>query len=142
MSLEWRRRNMAIIVRPMRADEARVFLEIHRRSVRGLARLHYGPEVIDAWSPPITEERLAAFLKNRDDEIRLLAEVDGESLGLGALVAANSELRAWCSDVYGHRFVNPRGRSFPEPWAGAGSPTGNCLPEVAHALPVTDEMVG
>jgi hypothetical protein len=40
----------------------------------------------------LTEENLRGFLKNPDDEIRLIAELDGEPVGLGALVVDNSEL--------------------------------------------------
>jgi GNAT superfamily N-acetyltransferase len=86
---------MEISVRPMQPAEARRFLEIHHDSVRGLATNDYPQNVIEAWAPlPITDERLERFLQNRDGEIRLIAELDGESVGIGALVVANSELRA------------------------------------------------
>lgn len=78
----------------MRPDENRAFLEIHARSVRGLAAQHYSPEVIDGWAARITEKSIRAFMSNPDDEIRLLAELEGEVVGLGALVVAKSELRA------------------------------------------------
>jgi putative acetyltransferase len=85
---------MPVFVRPMQAGEACRFLEIHHESVRGLAAKDYPPSVIDAWAAPITSERLERFLQNRDNEIRLIAEVDGVPLGIGALVVPNSELRA------------------------------------------------
>jgi putative acetyltransferase len=85
--------SMPVIVRPMQAAEARRFLEIHHRSVRGLAVHDYPQNVIEAWAAPITDERLQRFLQNRDSEIRLIAEMDGEPVGFGALVVANSELR-------------------------------------------------
>ncbi len=85
---------MAITVRALRSNEGPLFLEIHTRSIRGLAASHYSPEVIEAWTVPMTEDNLRKFLENRDDEIRLLAELDGEAVGLGALVLAHSELRA------------------------------------------------
>lgn len=85
---------MPVIIRPMQEDEARGFLEIHHASVRGLAVNDYPPSVIDAWAAPITNERLEHFLQNRDNEIRLIAEADGVPVGIGALVVANSELRA------------------------------------------------
>ena len=78
----------------MRPDEARTFLEIHSRSIRGLAARHYTPEVIARWVVPATEDNVRGFLKNPDDEIRLIAELDGEAVGLGCLILANSELRA------------------------------------------------
>jgi putative acetyltransferase len=85
---------MPIVVRPMRPDEARLFLGIHARSVRGIAAWHYPVEVLDAWTVPFTEDRIARFLENADDEIRLIAELDGHPAGIGALVVADGELRA------------------------------------------------
>jgi putative acetyltransferase len=88
-------RHTGIVIRPMRGDEARLFLEIQRAAVRGLATSDYPDWVIDEWAPlPITDTALAFFRLNLDDEIRLIAELDGEPVGIGALVLANSELRA------------------------------------------------
>ena len=81
-------------MRPLRADEGRLFLELHTRSVRGLAAAYYPPEVLDAWTVPITEDQLRNFTRNADQEVRIIAELEGEPAGLGALVVANSELRA------------------------------------------------
>jgi putative acetyltransferase len=87
--------SMPVSVRPMQAEEARRFLEIHHDSVRGLAVNDYPLSVIEAWAPlPITDERLQRLLQNRDNEIRLIAARDGEPVGIGALVVGNSELRA------------------------------------------------
>jgi putative acetyltransferase len=77
----------------MRDDEARLFLEIHGRSIRGLAAEHYPADVIDAWTVPVTKETVR-LLENSDHEIRLIAELDGEAVALGVLVVANAELRA------------------------------------------------
>jgi putative acetyltransferase len=85
---------MAVVVRLMRPEEGRTFLDIHSRSVRGLAAQHYPPEVIDGWAARVTEESISGFMRNPDGEIRLLAELDGEPVGLGALVVSKSELRA------------------------------------------------
>ena len=78
----------------MRPEEGLAFLDIHGRSIRGLAAQHYSSEVIDAWAIPITEANVRGFLKNPEDEIRLIAELDGEPVGLGCLVLKRSELRA------------------------------------------------
>src|SRR6516225_908756 len=85
---------MPVVVRPMQAAESRRFLEIHHESVWGLAANDYPTAVIDAWAPPLNAERLDRFLQNRDNEIRWIAEVGGEAVGIGALVVANAELRA------------------------------------------------
>jgi putative acetyltransferase len=85
---------MLVSVRPLRSDEARVFLDVHGRAIRGLAAQHYSPEVIAAWAGTITDERIQSFLKNPQNEIRLIAELDGQPVGLGVVVINNSELRA------------------------------------------------
>jgi putative acetyltransferase len=86
---------MAVVVRLMRDDEARSFLEIQRAAVRGLAAKDYAAAAIEAWAPlPITDTAIAFFRVNHDNEIRLVAELDGELVGIGALVLADSELRA------------------------------------------------
>lgn len=61
----------------MRADEGHTFLDIHTRSIRGLASSHYTADVVDGWVVPATEESVRNFLKNPDDEIRLIAELMG-----------------------------------------------------------------
>ena len=87
--------NMSVIVRPMRDEEARAFLEIQRAAVRGLATDDYPASVIEEWAPlPVTEAALAVFRLNHEDEIRLIVELDGELVGVGALVLGDSELRA------------------------------------------------
>ncbi len=84
-----------IAVRPLRPDEARAFLEVHHAAIRGIPNGIYPLEVIEAWSsPPVTEAVIERFLQNPGEEIRLVAEVDGQIVGIGALVVANSELRA------------------------------------------------
>ena len=85
---------MPIIVRPLRADEGRVYLEIVNSAVRGLASRHYPSDVIAAWTVPITDESVDALMANADAEIRLLAELDGTPVGIGALIVGSSELRA------------------------------------------------
>jgi hypothetical protein len=78
----------------LRDDEAPTFLEIHGRSVRGLAARHYPADVIAAWAGVVTDNSGRGFLKNPDHEIRLIAEIDGQPAGLGSLVVDNAELRA------------------------------------------------
>jgi GNAT superfamily N-acetyltransferase len=86
---------MSVVVRPMRDDEARPFLEVQRAAVRGLAAKDYEASAIEAWAPlPITDTAIAFFRVNHDNEIRLVAEIDGQLVGIGALVLAASELRA------------------------------------------------
>jgi putative acetyltransferase len=85
---------MAITVRPLHDDELRTYLEIHASAIRGLATTHYPADVIAGWVVPVTEETLRDLAANTDGEIRLVAELDGTPVGIGALVIDGAELRA------------------------------------------------
>ncbi len=59
------------------------------------SRRDYPSAIVEAWAPlPITDESVGRFLANPDNETRLVAELEGEVVGIGALVVAKSELRA------------------------------------------------
>jgi putative acetyltransferase len=83
-----------VTVRLLRDDELATYLEIHASAVRGLAAGHYPPEVIAGWVVPVTGDTIRGLTENADGEIRLLAEIDGVPVGMGALVPGKSELRA------------------------------------------------
>jgi putative acetyltransferase len=83
-----------ITVRQMQPEDARRFLEIHHAAVRGIAAKDYPTSVVEAWARPITDQVIERFLENSDGEVRLVAEIDGEPAGIGAIVVSNSELRA------------------------------------------------
>jgi putative acetyltransferase len=85
---------MPIVVRPLRPDEGRMYLEIVNSAIRGLAISHYPPDAIEGWLVPVTEESVRDLMQNRDDEIRLVAELDERPVGIGALIVGRSELRA------------------------------------------------
>ena len=85
---------MAVTVRRLQDDEIRLYLEIHERAVRGLAVSHYSHDDIEGWIVPATDENLRRLTQNTDREIRLVAELDGTPVGIGALVLQDSELRA------------------------------------------------
>ena len=91
----WMAPAMSIRVRDMRNEDALAFLEVHHAAVRGLAAKDYPQQVIEDWAPTlITDESIRRVLVNPDEEIRLVAELDGNVVGIGALVVANCELRA------------------------------------------------
>ena len=85
---------MAVTVRPLRDDEVRLYLEIHERAIRGLATNHYSRDDIEGWVVQATDENLRRLALNADREIRLVAELDGRPVGIGAIVPESSELRA------------------------------------------------
>ena len=85
---------MQVAVRPLRDDEIRLYLDIHERAIRGLAVSHYSSDAIEGWVVPRTDENLRRLALNAEREIRLVAELDGRPVGIGALVLEESELRA------------------------------------------------
>ena len=86
---------MPVIVRRMRPQDARSFLEVHHAAVRGLAAADYPPDVIDAWAPlPISDEAVDRIAAASPEQIRLVAEIGGEIVGIGEIVPDLNELRA------------------------------------------------
>jgi putative acetyltransferase len=86
---------VTLVIREMRDDDARSFLEVHHAAVRRIAVRDYPPEVIEAWAPlPITQAAVEAVIANPEDEVRFVAEREGHIIGLACLVIANNELRA------------------------------------------------
>lgn len=86
---------MAIVIRPMETGDALAFLEVHRAAVRGTAAKDYPADVIDAWAPiPLTPQNIERVNTNPDGEIRIIAELDGTVVAIGAIVPAIAELRA------------------------------------------------
>jgi len=83
-----------ISIRPAKDEDARTFLETLNKSIRGVASADYPPEVIDSWAIPIGEKSFARYLENPEGELRIIAELVGVPVGIGATVIANSELRA------------------------------------------------
>jgi putative acetyltransferase len=89
------RGSLAVSIREMRPGDARAFLEVHHRAVRDLAAADYPLDVIEAWAPlPITAEHVDIVCSTAGHEYRLVAESEGEVVGVGCLVAKNNELRA------------------------------------------------
>jgi putative acetyltransferase len=86
---------MSIIIREMRPEDSRAFLEVHHAAARGIAGQDYPPAVIEAWAPmPITDKHVEGVLLNPDGEYRVVAKINGLVVGIGALVLKNAELRA------------------------------------------------
>ena len=89
------RQGRPLQVRELHPDEVRTFLEVHHAAVRVTAAADYPAEVIEAWAPlPITDALVQQVRNSHEGEIRLAAILDGEIIGIGALVPQNNELRA------------------------------------------------
>jgi putative acetyltransferase len=87
--------SLAVSIREMRPADARAFLEVHHRAVRELAGDDYPLDVIEVWAPlPIIPEHVDFVRSTADREYRLVAELDGEIVGIGCLIPKNNELRA------------------------------------------------
>jgi putative acetyltransferase len=85
---------MPLVIRVMRFEDARTFLEVHHAAIRGIAARDYPDAVVAVWAAPISAGMIDRFLQNRDNETRLVAELDGRIVGVGAVVIPKSELRA------------------------------------------------
>ena len=79
-------------VRELHPDEDATFRKIHHASVHGLAADHYPQEILDKWSAPIHEGEQVQ--PRCEGQIRLVAELDGEPVGIGALFPDKSQLDA------------------------------------------------
>lgn len=84
----------SIKVRSMTDQDAAFVLQIHYDAVHIGASEHYPEHKLDRWSPPLHEDSVEDFLFNPDNEIRVVAEMDGEIVGFGCLVVEENELRA------------------------------------------------
>ena len=86
---------MSLVIRKMDPGDAQAFLEVHHAAVREIAAKDYPPTVVEDWARlPLTEDAIERVRANPDNEFRLVAEVEGRIVGIGALVVENSELRA------------------------------------------------
>jgi putative acetyltransferase len=82
-------------IRFARNEDARGILEAHYSAVHQTACKDYSPEICNDWSAPVTQERISQYLNNSlPHETTIIAEVDGEVAGFGALVESVNELRA------------------------------------------------
>lgn len=97
----------SIIVRRARIEDAQGILEAHYSAVHETAAGDYPREVRDAWSMQVTAERIDQYLKRGlRNKTTVVAEVDGEIAGFGAIAESNSELRAvYVSAMFGRQGI-------------------------------------
>jgi putative acetyltransferase len=82
-------------LRVARNDDARGILEAHYSAVHEIASRDYSAEICREWSAPVTAERLQHYMSHSlPHETTIVAEVDGQIAGFGAIVESESELRA------------------------------------------------
>ncbi|MHC5763297.1 GNAT family N-acetyltransferase, partial [Nostoc sp.] len=77
-------------------SDAESVLNVHRAAIRETASSCYPKEIIQDWASPITPSKIKAFADNTviGEETRIVAEINGQIVGFGAIVVSNSELRA------------------------------------------------
>ena len=78
------------------ASDIRGILDVHYAAVHGEPIDYYDEDVLDDWSPLVTDERIANFAQRpqRQEEVVRVAEMDSAVVGFGILVPRLSEIRA------------------------------------------------
>lgn len=89
-------KKLDIKVRRCFPEDTESVLNIHRSAIRETASLSYPQEVIQDWASPITPEKIKAFADStvKGEETRVVAEINGQIVGFGAIIVNNKELRA------------------------------------------------
>ncbi|MEH2365736.1 GNAT family N-acetyltransferase [Nostoc sp.] len=82
-----------IKVRSFLPSDAESVLKVHRAAIHETASSCYPKEIIQDWASPITPSKIKAFADNTE-ETRIVAEINSQIVGFGAIVVSNSELRA------------------------------------------------
>jgi putative acetyltransferase len=96
-----------ITIRAATIADSPGILEAHYSAVHTTAAADYPPEVRNAWSTPVTPERIDQYLEHAlSKQTTVVAELDGSIAGFGAIVGADNELRAvYVAAAYGRRGV-------------------------------------
>lgn len=94
-------------IRPYKPGDDRSILETHRSSVHGLAIRSYPPHLLEEWSPPITDQRVARVESARlsSPEQLFVALSEAKIVGFGGFNPETGELTA----VYVHPDVSRQG---------------------------------
>ncbi len=82
-----------ICIREAQKGDALSVIKVHYDSVHHVASKDYSSEILDEWSPPVSEERIQKFLNNGAD-VKLVAEIDGDVVGFGELFTYQNQLGA------------------------------------------------
>ena len=81
-------------IRPLGPEDAESFLKVHYAAVHQSAKDSYAPDILEAWSGPDIQARLARYHERAKDEVRIGA-FDGDTMaGLGVIDPKSNELRA------------------------------------------------
>jgi putative acetyltransferase len=84
-----------IRVRFAKEKDAKGILKSQFSAIHGTASKDYPLEVLSDWAAPVTQERIQVYVvQSLPRETTLVAEIDGEIAGFGAIVESANELRA------------------------------------------------
>ena len=85
-----------ILIRRAVAEDSEAITRIHYGAVHVTAAKDYDQPILDQWSTVVTKERIENY-RNRPDankEITLVAEINGQIVGVGSFVPETKELNA------------------------------------------------
>lgn len=93
---------IAMKIRRAKPDDARGILLAHRSAVREAGPQYYDEELVEAWSPPVDEERIETFVGRNfgeEDESIVFVAIEGKGdedrvLGFSIVVPDEEKLRA------------------------------------------------
>jgi len=96
-----------VLIREAVEGDAASILRVHYAAVHFTASTSYEETILDQWSSIVTEERIQKYATrpNAQKEVTLVAEVDKQVVGFGALILETRELRA----VYVSPYFSRRG---------------------------------
>lgn len=96
---------MPVSIRPFTAADAEPFLKVHHAAVRGTAATDYPASVIEAWAPTIRDAHIE-HVRADQTGIKIVAEHDGEIVGIGEVAPHAGELRAcYVSPLHGRKGI-------------------------------------
>ncbi len=85
-----------ILIRRATEEDAPAVAEVHFAAVHQTAAKDYPADILDQWSPLITEARIQQFRGaiTSDKEWMVVALLDSQVVGFGSIVPSEGELRA------------------------------------------------
>ena len=78
----------------MKEEDAEALIKTLRDSIREVASADYAPNVIESWAPTVSVKSIQYVRKNPENEVRVVAELDGQIVGIGSTVVEQNQLRA------------------------------------------------
>ena len=86
----------SILIRRAVDKDAAAITKIHYDAVHVIAAKDYDQVILDQWSTMVTDERIEKYKcrPDADKEIALVAEINGQIVGVGSIIPETKELNA------------------------------------------------